>query len=119
MKLMIVDDHPGVRAMILRIIELPGDEVCECPSGVDAIRQAGSFAPDLVTMDLRMPGIGGLEATRGVLAARPSALVVVVSAHPEEELRLAAMRAGAFAFVAKENLHELKVYLRTARETGR
>jgi CheY-like chemotaxis protein len=119
MKLMIVDDHPGVRAMILRIIELPGDEVCECTSGADALEQAGGFAPDVVTMDLRMPGIGGLEATRGIMAAQPGTRVLIVSAHVEVELREAAFRAGAFAFVAKENLHELKVHLRTARETGR
>ena len=112
MKLMITDDHAGIRDMIRQIAGSPGDVVRECASGYEAVQLAGEFGPDWVTMDLAMPGIGGLEATRAIVSARPSTLVVVVSVHDQPELRRAAAEAGAFAFVAKDNLSELQALLK-------
>jgi DNA-binding NarL/FixJ family response regulator len=112
MKLMITDDHAGIREMIRQIAASPGDVVQECASGYEAVKLAREFAPDWVTMDLGMPGMGGLEAIRIILMARPSTLIVVVSDHDQGELRRAAAEAGAFAFVAKDNLWELKALLK-------
>jgi DNA-binding NarL/FixJ family response regulator len=108
MRLMIVDDHAGMRAMIRHFTGSPGDVICECSNGADAVAQAREFGPDLVTMDLRMPGIGGFEATRALVAALPSATVVVVSSFDTPELRRAAASSGAKGFIAKDNLHSLK-----------
>lgn len=117
MKLMIVDDHPGMRKMIREIAAAPGDVVCECSSGTEAVQRAAEFAPDWVTMDLRMPGIGGFEATSAIIRQQPTTTVVIVSSYNFQALRRIATDAGAAAFVTKENLHELKDLLR-ARSSG-
>jgi DNA-binding NarL/FixJ family response regulator len=111
MKLMIVDDHAGMRAMIRQIAASPDDLVCECADGREAVRQVVEFAPDCVTVDLRMPGMNGLEATRAIVAHHPKAYVVIVSSYDQPELRRAATEAGAAGFVAKDNLHQLKAEL--------
>jgi PAS domain S-box-containing protein len=118
MKLMIVDDHAGMREMIRQIAASPGDEICECKSGSEAVQRAAEFAPDWVTMDLRMPGISGLDATRAIMTVRPSASIVVVSSYDIAELRRAATDAGAKGFVAKDNLYELKSQIRPPDAQG-
>jgi DNA-binding NarL/FixJ family response regulator len=112
MKLMIVDDHTGMRELIRQITSSPEDVICECVTGNEAVSRAADFAPDWVTMDLRMPGLSGLEATRGILSARPAATIVIVSAYDIPELRRAASEAGAAGFVRKDNLRELPAHLR-------
>ena len=112
MKLMIVDDHPNMREMIRELAATADDTVCECASGDEAVQKAVEFAPDCVTMDLRMPGMTGFEATRAIVAAHPAVLVVIVSAFDQPVLRVAADAAGAFGYVAKDNLHELRAQLR-------
>jgi DNA-binding NarL/FixJ family response regulator len=117
MKLMIVDDHPGTRALIRQMAGFPDELTCECATGHEAVARAADFAPDFVTMDLRMPGISGLEATREILALRPGTLVMIVSAYDIPELRHAAAAAGAAGYLRKDRLHELPSRLRP--ETGR
>ena len=113
MKLMIVDDHAGVRDMIRQIAAAPGDVVCECATGGEAVEKLGDFGPDCVSMDLQMPGISGLEAVRAIIAARPATRVVIVSAYDQPELRRAAREAGAKGYVAKDDLDTLKAELRS------
>ncbi len=108
MKLLIVDDHPGVRAMIREIAALPAPDVRECDSGETAIRLVREFCPDVVTMDARMPGINGLDATREIKSFSPGIVVFVVSAHNQPHMRNAAIEAGATGFVAKDNLGDLQ-----------
>jgi CheY-like chemotaxis protein len=118
MKLMIVDDHPGMRRMIRQMVGSPGDVICECASGTEAVGQAAQFNPDWVTMDLRMPGIGGFEATRAIAEIQPGATIVIVSSYDFHALRRIATEAGAAAFVTKENLHELKGILQQGRQSS-
>ena len=66
MRLMIVDDHAGVRQLIRQLVATAQDTICECASGDEAIRMAPGFQPDAVTMDVRMPGSCGLKATRAI-----------------------------------------------------
>jgi DNA-binding NarL/FixJ family response regulator len=108
MKLLIVDDHAGVRTMIRQLAALPDEAVRECASGEAALHTVREFEPDIVTMDVRLPGLSGLEATRAIRASHPATQVVVVSAYDQPTLRSAAQQAGAFAFVPKDNLEKLR-----------
>jgi two-component system response regulator DegU len=115
MKLMIVDDHPGMRKMIRQLIAAPGDTVLECASGDEALLAIGEFKPDCVTMDVSMPGLCSFQATRGIRAAHPTARVIFVSSHDTPDYRQAANEAGATGYVMKENLSDLYLFVATKR----
>jgi DNA-binding NarL/FixJ family response regulator len=112
MRLIIVDDHAGVRKMIRNLVAGPDDAVCECASGYEAVMVAEGFLPDCVTMDVRMPGdIGGFAAVRRLLRAHPGVRIVVVSSFDVPELREAAQSLGAVGYVTKDNLSNLRSLL--------
>ncbi len=108
MKLLIVDDHAGVRAMIREIAGCAAVEVRESATGESAIAMAQEFSPDVVTMDARMPGLGGIEATRQIRVVCPAAKVLVVSSYNFPAMRAAALQAGACEFIAKDDLTQLQ-----------
>lgn len=114
-KLMIVDDHMGMRDMIRQLIAAPGDSILECGSGDEALRAAGEFRPDCVTMDISMPGLSAFETTRRIRALHPTARVIFVSSHDQPDYRRAAQEAGATGYVMKENLSELYLFVATKR----
>jgi CheY-like chemotaxis protein len=114
MKVLIVDDHALARIFIREMIRPMAREVFECTNGPDALRLYGEILPDVVTMDLMMEGMSGIEATRLITQAFPKARVIVVSAYNDAEAKLAAMDAGAFAFIGKGNLPELRALLQAA-----
>ena len=107
MNLMIVDDHAGVRRMIRDLLVAPGDVLQECASADEAVRVAGEFQPDCVTMDLRMPGQCAFAATRAIRATHHAARIIIVSSYDAPGLRQSAHAAGAAAYVNKDNLAEL------------
>jgi two-component system, NarL family, invasion response regulator UvrY len=117
MKLLIVDDHAGMRAMIRQLAALPDAAVRECDSGEAAIQLAREFEADVVTMDVRLPGLGGLEAARAILLNRPATRVVIVSAYDLLSLRSAARSAGAAGFVLKDHLENLALLFARFRES--
>src|SRR6266550_3255753 len=108
MKLMIVDDHAGVRRMIRQLVAASGDTVQECSSGDEAIRMAAEFRPDFVTMDVRMPGLSGLDDTRAILTSRSDVRVVIVTNYDQPDLRNAATECGAIGLVLKESLDQVR-----------
>ena len=112
---MIVDDHDGMRNMIRQLIAAPGDSILECGSGIDAVQLAGDFKPDCVTIDASLPGQCAINATRSIREAHPQARVIFVSSHDQPDCRQAAQEAGAVAYVMKENLSELYLYVATKR----
>jgi DNA-binding NarL/FixJ family response regulator len=115
MKLMIVDDHAGMRKMIRQLIAAPGDHVLEFGSGEDALQAAAEFKPDCVTMDINMPGLCAFKTTEGIRAAHPAARVIFVSSHDQPDYRRAAREVGAVGYVMKDSLAELYFFVAAKR----
>ena len=111
MNVMIVDDHAGVRNMIRQLLAAPGDRFVECASGEAAVQTAREFKPDYVTMDVRLPDLGGLEAARAIRAIHPPSRVIIVTSYDQPFLRQTASEVGAIAYVLKDDLAELRSVL--------
>src|SRR5690606_4295997 len=102
-KILVVDDHDLVRMGISRMLsDVDGYQVVgEAKSGEEAITQARQLKPDVILMDVKMPGIGGLEATRKILATSPQIKVVAVTACDDDLHPTRLMQAGAVGYVTK------------------
>ena len=102
--ILITDDHALVRQGIRDFLELQPDftVIDEADSGETAARMAGELAPDIVLMDLVMPGIGGVEATRQIKQASPHTQIIVLTSYHEDEYIFPALRAGALSYVLKD-----------------
>ncbi|MEE6263473.1 response regulator transcription factor [Plantactinospora sonchi] len=100
----LVDDHPVVRAGIRAMLEGEPDiaVVGEAGSGAEAVRVAQALRPDLVLMDLRMPGLDGVGATGQVLAFVPTTRVVVLTTYETDADILRAVEAGAAGYLLKD-----------------
>jgi two-component system, NarL family, invasion response regulator UvrY len=103
---LIVDDQPPFLVAARQLIaSTPGFEfVGEATSGEGAVTLAAELRPDLVLMDVRMPGLGGLGAARCITAARSASAVVLVSTDPQDVPAAAAKGCGALAVVGKQHL---------------
>ncbi len=99
----LVDDQQMVRVGLKMILESEDDIVvcCEAASGEDAIAGAAEHRPDVVLMDIRMPGMDGLAATREVLRVAPRVRVVILTTFDDDEYLYGALRAGASGFLLK------------------
>ena len=102
--LLLVDDHAIVRQGIRAFLELQDDMTVlgDVGSGEDAVSLATELAPDVVLMDLVMPGIGGIEATRQVKQVSPHSQVIVLTSYYEDEYIFPALGAGALSYVLKD-----------------
>ena len=103
-RVLVVDDHPtfrdGLRAVLSRA---PGIEIAgECGSGEELLERCDVDPPDVVLLDLLMPGIGGLETARRMCARHPEVAVLVVTMSDADDSVYAALRAGAAGYVLKE-----------------
>jgi DNA-binding NarL/FixJ family response regulator len=99
----IADDHPFYRAGLATMLRESGfDIVGEAANGEAAIRAAEELAPDVVVMDLHMPGLSGLEATRLLTAHAPASRVLVLTVSAEEADVADAILAGASGYVLKD-----------------
>jgi DNA-binding NarL/FixJ family response regulator len=101
---LLADDQALVRAGFLSLLRRsPGIEVVgEAGTGDDAVRQARALRPDVVLMDIRMPGIDGIEATSRIVAELSGCRVIVLITFETDEYVFAALRAGASGFLTKE-----------------
>ena len=103
-RVVLADDQPLVRAgLAMLLAEAPGLEVVgEAEDGAEAVRLARELRPDVVVMDLRMPGMDGIEATRIITAAPGSARVVVLTTFDDDDHVYGSLRAGASGFLVKD-----------------
>jgi len=100
----LVDDHALVRLGLKTLINDQADMevVGEAGTASESYQMAGSLHPQVVLMDIRLPGEGGLEATRNLLARFPEIKVVILTSFADEELVMSAIRAGAVGYLLKE-----------------
>jgi DNA-binding NarL/FixJ family response regulator len=103
-RVLVAEDQKVVReGLVVLLGMLPGVEVVgSAVDGDEAVRRALALAPDVVLMDLHMPGCDGVEATRRLTLARPGVHVVVLTSYSDDESVLAALRAGARGFLTKD-----------------
>jgi two-component system invasion response regulator UvrY len=120
-RILLVDDHPIVREGYRRLLERqPGySVVAEAGDGEAALAAFAEHAPDVVLMDLSMPGAGGLAAVEGMLASDPRLRIIVVSMHQGAVFAQRAMAAGARGFVSKSSPPEELVRAIAAVMAGR
>jgi len=102
-RILIADDHALVRRGLKALLEdHPDWEVCgEASGGQEAIDKAKELRPDLIIMDISMPGLDGLEATRQIRLMAPEIEVLIVTMHGSREMMQAARRAGARGYIVK------------------
>ncbi|MEV4187814.1 response regulator transcription factor, partial [Streptosporangium canum] len=110
-RVVIADDQALVRAGVRMLLQAAGEmEVCgEAVDGAQAVQQAELLRPDVLLMDLRMPRMDGLEATRRILGSWPGARIVILTTFAEDENVYAALRAGAIGFLVKDDEPERMV----------
>ena len=108
MKLLIVEDNSSIRRLIRSIVENLAEEVHECEDGAEAFAAYIAHRPDFVLMDIAMKVVDGITATRLIKAADASAMIIIVTNYDDADLREAASIAGAWGYVLKENLLELR-----------
>src|SRR5258708_17005696 len=105
-RVLLADDHALVREGTRRLLEAENDVevVAEAARGEEAIDAAKRLHPDIAIMDIAMPGIGGIDATRAIKVCSPETAVLVLSAYDDEPYLMAILEAGAAGFLLK-NVH--------------
>ena len=103
-RIIIVDDHEIVRKGLRGFLEMLDDFeiVGEGANGVEAVKLAETLNPDVILLDLMMPEMDGIEATRGIMAANPKARILMLSSFSDEKTLFPALEAGAAGFVLKD-----------------
>ena len=116
LRVLIVDDHGIIRAGVRTLLETDAsiEVVGEAQNGGEAVIQVRQLRPEMVLMDLAMPKMNGIEATRRIKAEFPDTIVLILTMHDDEEFFLPVLRAGASGYVVKESephelLHAIKV----------
>jgi DNA-binding NarL/FixJ family response regulator len=102
-RILIVDDHQIFRDGLKLLLESAAENsvVGEAETGAEAVRLAGELKPDVILMDLQMPEIDGIEATRQILQRLPEAKILILTMFDDDQSVFAAMRAGALGYILK------------------
>ncbi|GKQ41925.1 response regulator transcription factor [Streptomyces sp. A012304] len=120
-RVLLADDHPVVRDGLAAVLATQPDltVVGEAATGAEAVRQTAALAPDVVLMDLQMPGMDGTAATAAIRAAHPQVRVLVLTTYDTDADITAAIDAGAVGYLLKDTgRHELCEAVRTAARGG-
>src|SRR5919112_2672821 len=119
-RVLIADDHPlfreGMRGRLNRVADIV--VVGEAANGEEAVELARELEPHVVLMDIKMPGLNGIEATRDILRARPSIGVMMLTMFEDDDSVFAAMRAGAKGYLLKDSGGDEVVYTIRAVTSG-
>jgi DNA-binding NarL/FixJ family response regulator len=107
-RVLIVDDHAFIRRGVQTILHaFPEWEFCgEAENGKEAIRLADELKPEVIIMDVSMPGLNGIEATRAIRKAQPGVKIVLLTLHESAELLRSAFRAGARGYLLKTDAEQ-------------
>lgn len=105
-RILLADDHTVVRDGLRALLEKQADMtvVAEAGDGRESVRLAGEHTPDVVVMDIAMPNMNGIEATRRILEQNPECAVVILSMHQDESYVLRSLKAGAKGYLLKDSL---------------
>lgn len=107
MTILIVEDDAEMRRFIRSLVAELADVTYESRDGADAVARYELSRPDWVLMDLRLPNMDGLEATRRIRSRHPEARIIMVSNHDDADLRRVAADAGVYKYVSKRDLLSL------------
>ncbi len=118
---LLADDHGVLRDGVRRLLEATGDMrvVAIADNGREALEKATEVRPDVALLDISMPGLSGIEATRAIIARLPKTAVVILSMYSSTELVQEALSAGARGYLLKESAGEEVVKAVRATATGR
>ena len=108
MRLLLVEDNDRMRQLIRSVLEGFVSDIRECADGEEALAAYAECQPDWVLMDIKMPRLDGISATRQIMQEWPEAKVVMLTDYDDDELRAAARSAGARDYVLKEDLRKLR-----------
>ena len=120
-KILLADDHEMLRKGLRSLIEQDNnfDVVGEAGTGLEAVRLAAKHKPDVVLMDLAMPDLNGIDATRQILQANPKIKIIALSMHADSRMVDRILRAGALGYILKESaFEELTQAIRTLTKGG-
>jgi DNA-binding NarL/FixJ family response regulator len=108
MDILLVDDHAPIREEMISLLEGHEDlhVVGQATGGKEGVIEAARLHPDLILMDVVMPGMNGIEATRAIRASDPKVLILALSNHTGRDLVKAALNAGASGYVRKDQAYE-------------
>ena len=116
-RLLVVDDERGIRTALLQVFEYEGHEVRAAEDGHEGLQLAEEFSPDVIFLDVKMPGMDGLDVLAQLRERDPSALVIMISGHGTIDTAVEATRTGAYDFLEKPlDTDRLLVTLRRALE---
>ncbi len=103
-RIMLVDDHEVVRLGLKALIERQPtmEVVAEANTAAEAVAKSLAFKPDVIVMDIRMPGSSGIDACREITANQPEVKVIMLTSYADDEMLFAAIRAGAAGYVLKQ-----------------
>ncbi|HEX9012372.1 MAG TPA: response regulator transcription factor [Anaerolineaceae bacterium] len=103
-RILIADDHGVIRAGLHALLDAEAgmEVVGEASDSQEAVRMASQLAPDIILMDISMPGDGGIKATQKICAANPAPKVLILTIHEDQELLKEALRCGASGYILKQ-----------------
>lgn len=116
-KVMVIDDQFGVRKLLFEVLRSEGLTVEVCENGIEGLKRLETFTPDLILLDMKMPGLDGLETFRCIKKILPRVKVIMMTAYGEMDIILEAMKLGAANYVTKPFdvvavLQEVKEHIR-------
>lgn len=104
---MIVDDNRQMRNFLKSYFSVSEIEIIECENGLEALETFSAVNPEYVFMDIKMPVMDGIEATKRIIHSFPKTKIIIVTEYDDEHLRCEAIKAGASGYLLKDNLSGL------------